>query len=208
MMSNPPLWAGALAGLLFAAPLHAQDSAKPSFGITPYAGYMKFGNIANGPLGTSLRNAGAAVYGAELSLGLTRNLALVGNVGYARPNLEVGVPIVGGLSVGESSVLLYDAGLRLSLPLQSGGLPLTPFVQAGAGGIRQSIRVDPLETHSSNFAYNFGGGVDVALSPRLGLQIMAKDYVGKFDAREATAIDVDTRTTHNWALSAGLRLGL
>jgi hypothetical protein len=50
--------------------------------------------------------------------------------------------------------------------------------------------------------------VDVALAPRLGLQLMAKDYIGKFDAREATSIEVDTRTTHNWALSAGLRLGL
>jgi hypothetical protein len=52
-----------------------------------------------------------------------------------------------------------------------------------------------------------GAGADVAIGPRLGLQLMAKDYIGKFDAREATAINVDTRTTHNWALSAGLRLG-
>jgi hypothetical protein len=37
---------------------------------------------------------------------------------------------------------------------------------------------------------------------------MAKDYIGKFDAREATAVNVDTKTTHNWALSAGVRLGL
>jgi opacity protein-like surface antigen len=207
-MLRSSLVAGALAGLLFAAPLYAQSGTKPSIGITPYAGYMRFGNIANGPFGSSLRNAGTAVYGAELSLGLSRNLALVGNLGYAKPNLEVGVPVVGGLSVGESSVLLYDAGLRLSVPLQSGGLPLTPFVQAGAGGIRQSVRVSPVETRSTNFAYNFGGGVDLALSPRLGLQVMAKDYVGKFDARDATGVDLDTKTTHNWAVSAGVRLGL
>ena len=37
---------------------------------------------------------------------------------------------------------------------------------------------------------------------------MAKDYIGKFDAKEATTIDVDTRTTHNWVVSAGVRLGL
>ena len=53
-----------------------------------------------------------------------------------------------------------------------------------------------------------GAGADVAIAPRLGLQLMAKDYIGKFDAREATAINVDTKTTHNWALSAGIRLGL
>ena len=62
-------------------------------------------------------------------------------------------------------------------------------------------------THATNVAYNVGAGADVAIGPRLGLQLMAKDYIGKFDAREATAINVDTRTTHNWALSAGLRLG-
>jgi hypothetical protein len=37
---------------------------------------------------------------------------------------------------------------------------------------------------------------------------MAKDYIGKFDAREATAVDLNTETTHNWTLSAGVRLGL
>ena len=37
---------------------------------------------------------------------------------------------------------------------------------------------------------------------------MVKDYIGKFDAREATSVNVDTKTTHNVAVSAGLRLGL
>ena len=45
------LWAGALAGLASTTPLAAQQrSAGPSFGITPYAGYMKFGNLVSGPL--------------------------------------------------------------------------------------------------------------------------------------------------------------
>jgi hypothetical protein len=141
-------------------------------------------------------------------LGLLPGLALVGNVGYAKSNLEVGAPVVGGLAVGESSALLYDAGLRLSLPLGGRAGAIAPFVQAGAGAMRQELRLDPVATHATNFAYNVGGGVDVALAPRLALQLMVKDYIGKFDAREATSIGVDTRTTHNWALSAGLRLGL
>lgn len=206
-MFHKMLWSAAVAGLALTTPLAAQRSAGPAFGITPYAGYMKFGNLVSGPLGTSLRNAGAAVYGAEAALGLTRGLALVGNVAYSQPELELGAPIVGGVSVGRSSVLLYDAALRLSLPT-GGVLPLSPFVQAGAGAVRQSFEVAPLSTHATNFAYNVGAGADIALAPRLGLQLMAKDYIGKFDAREATAINVDTKTTHNWALSAGIRLGL
>ena len=200
------LCAGAIAGLLIAAPLKAQTAQPGGFGITPYAGYMKFGNLINGPLGTSIRSAAGPVYGAEATVGIIRGLALVGNVAYASSDLEVGVPIVGGLSFGKSSALLYDAALRLSVPMRAGGI--SPFVQAGAGAMRQEIEVAPVAAKSTNFAYNVGAGVDVPLGPRLGLQLMGKDYIGKFDAREATAVNVDTKTTHNWTLSAGLRLGL
>lgn len=201
------LWAGTLAGLALTSPLAAQRSAGPSFGITPYAGYMKFGNLVSGPLGTSVRNSNSAVYGAEATLGLTRGIALVGNVGYSQPNLEIGAPLIGGVSVGRTSVLMYDGALRLRVPVMA-GLPISPFVQGGAGYVRQSIDVGPATTHATNFAYNVGAGADVAIGPRLGLQVMAKDYIGKFDVREATAVNVDTKTTHNWAVSAGLRLGL
>jgi hypothetical protein len=205
-MLKQTLLAGAIAGLTLTAPLAAQRGSSSSFGITPYAGYMKFGNLVAGPLGTHLANAGSVVYGAEASLGLTRGIALVGNVAYSQPGLEVSAPLIGGVSVGQSSVLLYDAALRLRMPL-AGALPISPFVQAGAGAIRQSFGIGPVGTHATNVAYNVGAGADVAIGPRLGLQLMAKDYIGKFDAREATAINVDTRTTHNWALGAGLRLG-
>lgn len=200
--------AGVMTGLCFTAPLEAQRAGTGSIQITPYAGYMKFGSITNGPLGTSLRNAGSAVYGGELSLGLSRSLALVGNLAYSQPDLQVGAPILGGITVGQSSVLLYDAALRLRMPLGGAGrLPISPFVQAGAGGLRQTLTVNPVSTHSTNFAYNVGAGADIAIGSRLGVQLMAKDYIGKFDAKEAMAINLDTKTTHNWALSAGLRLG-
>ena len=200
------LCAGAIAGLLLAAPLQAQSARPGSFGITPYAGYMKFGNLVNGPLGTSVRGAAGPVYGAEATVGLVRGLALVGNVAYASSDLEVGLPVVGGLSFGKSSALLYDAALRLSVPMSVGGI--SPFVQAGAGAMRQEIEVAPVATRSTSFAYNVGAGVDVPLGPRLGLQLMGKDYIGKFDASEATAVNANTKTTHNWTLSAGVRLGL
>ena len=201
------LWAGAFAGLALTTPLAAQRSASPSFGITPYAGYMKFGNLISGPFGTSVRNAGAAVYGAEATLGLTHGIALVGNVAYSQPGLEIGAPLIGGVSVGRSSVLLYDAALRLRVPVR-GGLPISPFVQGGAGAVRQSFDVGPASTHGTNFAYNVGAGADIAIGPRLGLQLMVKDYIGKFDAQEAASVNVDTKTSHNFAVSAGLRLGL
>ena len=195
-----------VAGLLLAAPLQAQSGRPGSFSITPYAGYMKFGNLVDGPLGTSVRGAAGPVYGAEATLGITRGLALVGNVAYASTDLEVGVPVIGGLSFGRSSALLYDAALGSacrSAPAGSGRSCRRARVRCG----RRSkwLRSRP---RSTNFAYNVGAGVDVPLGSRLGLQLMAKDYIGKFDAREATAIDVNTETTHNWTLTAGVRLGL
>ena len=201
------LGAGALAGLVLTTPLSAQRAAGPTFGITPYAGYIKFGNLVSGPLGTSLRSSSSGVYGAELQLGFTRAISLIGNVAYSQPDLEIGAPLLGGLSVGRGSVLLYDAALRLKVPVTA-GLPISPFVQGGAGAIRQSFDVGPASTHATNVAYNVGAGADVALAPRLGLQLLVKDYIGKFDAREATSISADTKTSHNCAVSAGLRLGL
>lgn len=197
-------WAGSLAALAVAAPVdtvHAQ-----SLHITPYAGYLKSGNLVSGPAGTALRSPGAPVYGGEVALGLVPGLALVGNLAYSRPELEIGAPVIGGLRVGESSVLLYDAALRLNLPLRVS--TFSPFVQGGVGEIRHTFAVGPVETRATSFAYNVGGGVDVRVAPGVGLQLMAKDYISRFDPREVTAIDVDTETTHNWALSAGLRLGI
>jgi hypothetical protein len=210
-MPNRLAWAASLAALAFAAPLQAQQAApaSPILQITPYAGYLKSGAMVSGPLGTALRNAGAPVYGGELSVNVVPGVAVVGNLAYSHPGLEIGAPILGGLQVAQSSVLLYDAGLRLSLPSSAAaGLPFSPFIQGGAGAMRQEFEVGPVSTKSTGLAYSVGAGVDVPLSPRLGLQLMAKDYIGKFDAKEATSINVDTKTTHNWAVSAGVKLGL
>jgi len=59
------LLASAAASVLFSSPLAAQGRSAPTIGLTPYAGYMKFGNIISGPLGTGLRNAGSAVNGSS-----------------------------------------------------------------------------------------------------------------------------------------------
>ena len=199
-------WAGMVAALVVALPSRS-DAQSPSFQVTPYAGYLKSGTILDGPVGTSVRSGSAPVYGAEAALGLMRGLYLVGNVAYSKPELELGAPMVGGLGVGRTSVLLYDAALRLDVPLLP--LPMTsPFIQGGVGRMRQTIDLGAASTKSTNLAYNVGAGVDLQFAPRVGVQVMAKDYFGKFDAKEATAIDVDTKTTHNWVLSAGLRLGL
>lgn len=201
-------------GLALSSSAQAQRSTRrfpaaqtiPSPSITPYGGYMVFGDIADGPLGTSLTSSASPVYGAQVNLPLGSVVSVVGNLAYSQPNLEVGIPILGGVNVGQSKIWMYDAGLQLSAPLMTAQRAITPFVQAGVGGMHYSVNVQGLNRSASNLAFNAGVGADLPLGQNLGLRITAKDYIGKFDFNEATSLDYTARNSNNIALSAGLKL--
>ena len=180
------------------------DTPGPS--ISPYAGYMVFGEIVDGPFGTNLTSSSGSVFGAQANLPLGSVLSVVGNVAYSEPDLRFGVPILGGVTFGKSQVWMYDAGLQLSAPSLRGARTITPFVQVGAGGMRYDVQVAGLNRTASNIAFNAGVGADVPLAQNIGLRLFAKDYIGKFDVNEAAGIDYDAKTSHNFALSAGLKL--
>jgi hypothetical protein len=194
------------------APLAAQrvparSTEKPTvFDVTPYAGYMHFGHYLDGPLGTSLRSANAPVVGAQLGLALGPNLGVVGNVAYGSANLQVGLPLLGGVNVGTSRHLIYDADLELRMPMQGSTQTITPFVQAGAGAITTKLEKSIVNTSATNAAFNAGGGIDVSLGHGFGARAMVKDYIGRFDASNSTGIPVKGDVTHNVAGSVGVRL--
>lgn len=200
-----------LAAGLFSASMASAQSAPPAssgtaFELTPYAGYMIFGDYLKGPLGTNVSNAPGALYGVQLGMKLAPNVSLVGNVGYTNSDITVGVPFLGGYSIASSSILLYDGGLQLDLPLTTAsGLRLKPFGQIGAGAMRYNINASILQTQATNFAANVGVGADVGIGQNMGIRLMAKDYIGKFNFQDATSLNVQGQTTQNWALSAGLR---
>jgi hypothetical protein len=73
--------------------------------------------------------------------------------------------------------------------------------------MRYDVTAGSLNTQSTNFAANVGGGVDLQLSRNLGVRLMAKDYIGRFDMKEATGLNFSQKRTHNWALTAGITLG-
>ena len=195
----------ALAASLGALPLAAQQAKPTVFNVSPYAGYMMFGKLFDGPIGTSISAGSGPVYGAQMSLTMAKNVALYGNVGYSSSDLKIGLPIIGGLNVGSSKALLYDGGVELKIPMQAATV-LTPFVQGGIGAIRYEVESGFLNTKATNVAYNFGGGVDMKLSPNFGVRLMAKDYLGKFDFKEATSFNLNSKTTNNVALSLGVNL--
>ena len=195
-----------LTAIVAAGPLAAQQAKPTVFDVSPYAGYMMFGKLFEGPIGTSVSAGSGPIYGAQASLTMAKNVAIYGNVGYSSSDLKVGLPIIGGLDVGSSKALLYDGGVELKVPLQEASV-VTPFVQGGVGGIRYEVSSGFLNTKATNVAYNFGGGVDVKLSPNFGVRLMAKDYLGKFDFKEATSFDLNGKTMNNVALTLGVHFG-
>jgi len=197
----------AAASLAVAAPAFAQNPGSGTvLHVSPYAGVMVFGDYLKGPLGTSVSNAPAPVYGTQVGLSLSPNLSLIGNIGYTQSDIKVGVPILGGLSVGHSSMLIYDGGLEYNFgSMKSSGLPVSPFVQAGVGAIRYNIDESILQTNATNLAGNLGLGADLQLGKGMALRLLAKDYIGKFNFKDATGFDISGETSHNYTLSAGLR---
>ena len=194
------------------ATAHAQSRARPlesgnAFDVTPYLGYMVFGNIAKGPFGTSIYSAPATVFGAQLGMHLAPNISLVANLATTSGDIKAGIPLLGGLSVAHSTMVLYDADLQLDIPVTSiSGVSFSPFIQAGAGAIHYDISESIISTKASNFAGNVGLGADVTLTKDFGIRLMAKDYIGKFDVKDATSMDYSGETANNFAFSAGVRV--
>ena len=195
-----------LAMVASAIPLAAQQAKPKVFDISPYAGYMMFGNLFDGPIGTSVSAGSGPVYGAQATLSMSKNIAIYGNVGYSSSDLKVGLPILGGIDIGSSKALMYDGGVELKMPMQTSST-VTPFVQGGIGAMRYEVDASILNAKATNVSYNVGGGVDVRLSPNFGVRLMAKDYIGKFDFKEATSFDLNGKTTNNVALTLGVNFG-
>jgi hypothetical protein len=173
--------------------------------VTPYAGYMLFGDFVKGPLGTSISNAGGALVGAQLGIALTPNVAVVGNAARASGDINLGIPFFNGITVGSSSAWMFDGALQLSMPLPGRAISFTPFVQLGGGVMRHNVQIG-LSTDATNFVGSVGAGADFGLTRTIGLRLMAKDYIGRFDVREATTLDYQPQIAHNIGLSAGLKI--
>jgi hypothetical protein len=197
------------AGLLAAPALvGAQDRVPTVAHLTPYAGYVSFGDFADGPLGTRLTSSGAALYGVQLGLDVVPGVSLVGNLGYASSNLRIGAPLVGGYDIAPANALLYDGGLQFHLPtLGDASAGIRPYAEVGIGGMRYQVQRGPLTATSTNFVTSVGGGMDLQMSRTVGLRLMLKDYIGRFDFREATGLDLTGNLAHNLVYGVGVNLG-
>ena len=176
--------------------------------VTPYAGYMFFGDYLKGPVGTTLTNAPALMYGTQFNLPLSPNVSLVGNLGYTSSDIQVGVPFFGGVGTGiRSTMYMYDAGLEYDFrSTKSGSIPFTPFVTGGVGAMHYNIDGDFLSTQATNLAGNVGARRRLRRGTRCratrdgeGLhrpvQLPGRDRIQRFHGQ----------TANNFALTAGLK---
>lgn len=199
-------FAALVAAAAVALPVSAHAQSVAGASLTPYAGYLVPGNILDGPLGTNITTTNAPVFGAQGAIPISRGVSLVGNLAYSSGDLQVGVPILGGINVGTAKTWFYDAGIELGGLTGKGALGVKPFVQGGVGGMTSDIKNGLLNTRSTNIAYSAGVGVDVGVSKGFALRIQAKDWMGKFDTKEAVGFKSNTNLAHNWALTAGVKL--
>lgn len=186
------------------SPVIAQSTSGAA--LTPYAGFLVTGAMFDGPLGTNIGTTNSPMLGVQGSVPIVNHVAVVGNLAYASGDLRVGLPILGGVNVGSAKTWLYDAGLEI------GGMSSTrrgaaPFVQGGVGGMTTDISNSLLNVRSSSIAYTAAAGIDLGLSRNIGVRLQAKDWIGRFDSEAAIGFKVNGNMTHNWALSAGVRVG-
>lgn len=186
--------------------LSAANAQTSGASLTPYAGYLVTGAWFDGPLGTNISTSNSPMLGVQGSVPLANKISLVGNLAYASGDLRVGLPILGGVNVGSAKTYLYDAAIEFggSAGHQGG---VAPFVSGGIGGMTSEISNSLLNVRASNIAYTAGVGVDVGITRSMALRVQAKDWMGKFDSQDAIGFKVNGNLTHNFALSAGVRVG-
>ena len=193
------------------APQSAVTGRQSTFSLTPYAGYMMFGNLAEFDNGTSLTNDDSWLVGAQAKVRMNSQWALVLNGAYSKSEFRVEDEDGAGADIsGEIGYWLADAGLQWQLPFAWREGSIAPFVQGGIGAVRYSADADSPDAEGSttNLQFNAGVGLDIDMGP-IGLQLMAKDYITSFDWNKVRDVEDNTdrsRIANNIALTAGLRI--
>lgn len=209
--------AALLAGI--AGPLNAQ-SGQPvtaghgSFYVGPYAGYMFFGDLYKGSNGYDYTNEDGGFYGAQAGFSVSPNVSILGNLGYSKTKFTLEGPNTPGGAVnlsGDIGAWLYDADLQFRLPFEQKDSWIAPFVQLGAGAIRYTQDYNNFNSKAqTNVAFNGGVGADFQWKDRVGIRLMAKDYVTSLKWSNDNSISSDVakgQTAHNWGLTAGINFG-
>src|SRR4051794_10443057 len=165
----------------------AAQTPQPSrLQVAAGGGFMTSGAYFTGPGELELA-AGDAFAGAlEVAVPVHRSFAIILGGVHTQPTFQLsGLPLLGSVGVHGARLWFADAAVRGHLPLRTArpGGP-TAFAQLGAGlayyAVSATVLGNAIDEHATNFAGELGGGIDLPLTERLGLQIMGKDYIASF----------------------------
>lgn len=175
-------------------------------------GYLTSGDYFTGPASTSFANSNAAAATLEAAVRVHRFLDVVVGGVYAQPEWRLsGVPLVGSVSLPGARLWLGDASLRGRLPLSQSSRAVSLLAQAGAGvahyAVATSILGNQIDANATNFALALGAGIQAPLAGRVGLELLAKDYIASFKSvHDLEAFGVEGRRAHTVVVAANVRV--
>jgi hypothetical protein len=135
---------------------------------------------------------------------LAPNASIVGTLGYGSGDLEAGIPIIGGISIGQTSTLLMDVSVELRVP--SATMRFIPVFQLGGGAIRREVTIVGVTADATDFQVSGAVGADFPMSSNIALRLMAKDHYGKADFGTVGPLEAKTNDLHTLALVGGVRI--
>jgi hypothetical protein len=194
---------------------HAQSDPGSRVHLAAGGGLLTSGTYFTGPAGLELAGDDAFAGALQVSVRVHRSVAVVLAGTYAEPEFRLsGLPLLGSVGLRGAHLWFADAALRGELPLASGS-PIAPvaFAQAGAGLAHYSVSAlllgNAIDESATNFAGSLGAGLGLSLTERLGVEVMAKDYVASFKSvHDLAAFGIEGRRTHTLLLAVSARLAL
>jgi hypothetical protein len=170
-------------------------------------GFLTSGRYFTGPGDLELASGNALAGTLQASLAVHPSFAVVLTGAFARPDWQVtGIPVIGSVGVSGASLWFVDAAARGRVRL--GPTPGTPavFAQVGAGVARYSLEAsllgETVDERASNVAVALGVGLAVPVTPRFGLELMAKDYIASFTSvRDLAELGIEGQRAHTVIVS-------
>lgn len=211
-MRSTTIMAGALTALVLGSTAaQAQRVPRSStiavnrgdFAIAPYGGYLVSQTFFEGPIGTELNVQSAPLFGVQASLPLAPGASLVGSIAHASGDLDIGVPILGGVAVGTGSTTLFDASVELRMGSERSRF--LPVVQLGGGAIQRKVTVAGVDADATDFQVSGALGADFPVTSNLSVRVMAKDHWGKADFGSVGPLSAKSDDLHAVALMGGVR---
>jgi opacity protein-like surface antigen len=201
--------------LLTPTALTSQTPTGSRVHVSAGGGLLTSGAYFTGPGALELTSGNAFAGMLQVTVPVHRSVAIMIGGAHARPEWRItGLPLVGAIGVSGARLWFADAAVRGLLPLGARSVTSpVAFAQAGAGLAHYSLNTTVLgnvvDEDATNFAVALGLGVDLPLTERLGLELLAKDYIASFKSvRDLEQLGVEGRWAHTLLLAVSARLGL